>query len=232
MLLFSGKKVIVTSGATQEPLDQVRYLTNISRGTFGAMIADEAVIQGAEVYYIHGRNAAVPHFEHSMKMIPAQTVGDLLRELERLLLLEDAHVVIHSMAVSDFQVDMILNYQGRELRNEKINAGQSLTVHLKPTPNIIPRIKAWKNDVFLVGFELEPVEETQELVEIGRWSLVKNNMDLCVVRRLHKIKKEDHDAIFVNTKGEVQHHTGRSMIAKKLVRTVYYQMHPEAKPER
>lgn len=231
MLLLSDKKVIITSGATQEPLDQVRYLTNISRGTFGAMIADEAVIQGAEVYYIHGKNSAIPHFEHSMKMVPIQAVGDLLRELERLLLLEDAHVVIHSMAVSDFQLDMILNYQGRELRNEKINAGQSLTVHLKPTPNIIPRIKAWKNDVFLVGFELEPVEDTEELVEIGRWSLVKNNMDLCVVRRLHKIKKEDHDAIFVNTKGEVQHHTGRSMIAKKLVRTIYYQMHPEAKPE-
>lgn len=231
MLLFEGKKVIVTSGATQEPLDGVRFLTNISRGSFGAMIADEAVIQGAEVFYVHGKNAVIPHFAHSMRLVRVQTVADLLRELEHLIHVEDADVVIHAMAVSDFQVDMILNYQGRELRGEKINAGQSLTVHLKPTPNIIPRIKAWKNDIFLVGFELEPVEAESELIEIGRRSLRKNNMDLCVVRRLHRIRAEDHEALFVNMKGSVEKHKGRSLIAKKLVRAIYYQMHPEAAPE-
>lgn len=226
-MLFKDLKVIVTSGATQEPLDNVRFLTNISRGSFGAMIADEAVIQGAQVHYVHGKHAVIPHFIHSMKDIQVTSVVDLLRELERLLLLEDADVVIHAMAVSDFQVDMILNYQGRELRGEKINAGQSLTVHLKPTPNIIPRIKAWKNNVFLVGFELEPVDEEAELIDIGRRSLVKNHMDMCVVRRLHRIKKEDHDAIFVNIKGDVHKHSGRSMIAKKLVRAIYNELHPE-----
>lgn len=56
-MLLSGKKVIVTSGATQEPLDNLRYLTNIWRGSLGAMIADEAMIQQAEVYYLHGKGA-------------------------------------------------------------------------------------------------------------------------------------------------------------------------------
>ncbi len=226
-MLFKDLKVIVTSGATQEPLDTVRFLTNISRGSFGAMIADEAVIQGAKVYYVHGKHAVIPHFIHSMKDIQVTSVLDLLRELEHLLLMEDADVVIHAMAVSDFQVDMILNYQGHELKGEKINAGQSLTVHLKPTPNIIPRIKAWKNNVFLVGFELEPVEDESQLIDIGRRSNAKNHMDMCVVRRLHRIKKEDHEAIFVNTRGEVHRHSGRSMIAKKLVRAIYNELHPE-----
>lgn len=231
-MLLKGKKVIVTSGATQEPLDNVRYLTNISRGSFGAMIADEVMIQQADVYYLHGKHAVMPHFAHSMKTIEVRTTDDLLRELKRLLTKGDASIVIHALAVSDYAISDIFNAEGRALKGEKIHAGQDLTLHLKPTPNIIPHIKEWRKDVFLAGFELEPVESEEDLIEIGKKSLVKNNMDLAVVRRLHRIKREDHEAIFVNTRGEVERHFGKSSIAKKLVRTIYYELNPAEKPVR
>lgn len=230
-MLLSGKKVIVTSGATQEPLDNVRFLTNISRGSFGAMIADEAMIQQAEVYYLYGKGAVRPHFEHSMRLIEVRTTADLLREMHRLLVEFDASVVIHAMAVSDYIVESMEDPNGRQLKGEKIDADKPLTVRLRPSPNIIPRIKEWKRDAYLVGFELEPVESESELVEVGKRSLAKNHMDLAVVRRLHRIKKDDHDAVFVNTHGDVQIHHGKSVIAKELIRTIYQEVNPGARIE-
>ena len=76
-----------------------------------------------------------------------------------------------------------------------------------------------------------PVEDEAGLIEVGKRSLAKNHMDLAVVRRLHRIKKEDHDAVFVNTHGETEIHHGKSVIVKQLVRRIFREINPGARIE-
>ena len=51
---FFGKRVLILSGPTQEPLDPVRYVSNHSSGKMGKALADTATLQGAEVTFITG----------------------------------------------------------------------------------------------------------------------------------------------------------------------------------
>ncbi|SVC93802.1 uncharacterized protein METZ01_LOCUS346656, partial [marine metagenome] len=50
---ISKKKVLITSGGTREPIDAVRYISNLSSGRTGAAIADHFNDQGWDVYYLH-----------------------------------------------------------------------------------------------------------------------------------------------------------------------------------
>ena len=57
---LTGKKVLVTAGPTQEPIDPVRYITNHSSGKMGYAIAKAAMLRGAEVTLVSGRTAIEP----------------------------------------------------------------------------------------------------------------------------------------------------------------------------
>ncbi|MBI2036113.1 bifunctional phosphopantothenoylcysteine decarboxylase/phosphopantothenate--cysteine ligase CoaBC [Candidatus Microgenomates bacterium] len=59
---LAGKKVIVTSGATQEQLDAVRVITNKASGKMGAALADEAFLRGAKVVLIRSQQAVSPQY--------------------------------------------------------------------------------------------------------------------------------------------------------------------------
>ena len=51
---LKGKKILVTAGPTQEPIDPVRYITNHSTGKMGYAIAENAMLRGADVTLVTG----------------------------------------------------------------------------------------------------------------------------------------------------------------------------------
>ena len=57
---LSGKKILVTAGATRESIDPVRFITNHSSGKMGRAIARAAAVRGAEVTFIFGHMDAEP----------------------------------------------------------------------------------------------------------------------------------------------------------------------------
>ena len=70
-----GKKVLVTAGPTQEPIDPVRYITNHSSGKMGYAIAKAAMLRGAEVTLVSGPVAIKP--PAFVKLIPVVTAQDM-----------------------------------------------------------------------------------------------------------------------------------------------------------
>ncbi|MBN2820284.1 MAG: phosphopantothenoylcysteine decarboxylase, partial [Bacteroidales bacterium] len=52
--MLKGKKILLTVGPTRESLDPVRFITNESSGKMGFAIAEELIIEGAELIIISG----------------------------------------------------------------------------------------------------------------------------------------------------------------------------------
>ena len=95
---LAGRRVVVTAGATREPVDDVRFLGNRSSGKMGAALAEAAAARGADVTLVAGpETPAVP----GARRIDFETAADLERALADLA--PRADVVVMAAAVADFR---------------------------------------------------------------------------------------------------------------------------------
>ena len=93
---LNGKRVLVTSGPTHEPIDPVRYIANRSSGAQGTAIAQALVSAGAEVEFVTGPAAIAPPI--GAKVTQVQTAKEMLEAVEAAL---PCDVAIFAAAVAD-----------------------------------------------------------------------------------------------------------------------------------
>ena len=96
---LKGRRVLVTSGPTHEPIDPVRYIANRSSGAQGTAIATALVALGAEVVFVTGP-ATVPRPE-GVQVIEVETAREMLAAAESAL---PADVAVCAAAVADWYV--------------------------------------------------------------------------------------------------------------------------------
>ncbi|MET4102100.1 phosphopantothenoylcysteine decarboxylase/phosphopantothenate--cysteine ligase [Roseovarius sp. MBR-78] len=96
---LTGRRILVTSGPTHEPIDPVRYLANRSSGAQGTAIARALAALGAEVVFVTGP-ATVPPPE-GVEVIRVETAREMLAAVERAL---PADAAIFAAAVADWRV--------------------------------------------------------------------------------------------------------------------------------
>lgn len=110
-------KIIITSGPTNERIDSVMKITNMSTGTLGKVTAEtmlnangqywEAAEQVEKIYYIStkmARKPVVPHGqEHKLEFVTVESTDDLLNALKDILTREKIDLVVHSAAVGDYK---------------------------------------------------------------------------------------------------------------------------------
>src|SRR5436190_3851031 len=95
-----GRRVIVTSGPTHEPIDPVRYIANRSSGKQGHAIAGAAAALGAEVVLVSGPvNVPDPP---GVKVVKVETAQEMLSEVKRAL---PADAAVFAAAVGDWRID-------------------------------------------------------------------------------------------------------------------------------
>lgn len=97
-----GKRILVTSGPTQEPIDPVRYITNRSSGKQGYAIATAAADLGAEVILISGPTGLTP--PTGVQIINVETAKEMLQACKTHLPVD---VAVCAAAVSDWRVSDI-----------------------------------------------------------------------------------------------------------------------------
>lgn len=164
---FTGSKVLVTAGATVEPIDPVRYITNRSTGKMGYAMARAARRRGASVTLVSGPTNLAPPY------------GVLFREVKRAEEMRqavfdssgDCDIVIKAAAVSD--------YRPRDRAIHKIKKGaESLSLELVKNPDILAQLgeAKKKSPCFLVGF----AAETEDLLANARAKLRAKNLDMIV----------------------------------------------------
>lgn len=151
-LPLKNKKVVVTAGPTQEPIDGVRYISNRSSGKMGFAIAHCAHELGAEVTLIAGPTNLLP--------IPGiTTINIKTAEQMRLAVNENLQCdyIIMNAAVADFRP---INITSGKIKKNKM----SLSLNLKPTVDILNSIKD-KTSACLVGFALETENKEQNAIK-------------------------------------------------------------------
>jgi phosphopantothenoylcysteine synthetase/decarboxylase len=206
-------KIIVTSGATREYIDGVRFISNNSTGQLGCMIAAKALKQELEVIYIHGVGAPLPDQKNMLYVKPVTSTQDLVLAMEQALADSSVKAVIHPMAVSDFTPSDVIT-------GKVSSDGDKLVLTLVPTPKVINTVKEKRPDVFLVSFKLETGVSEEELIQKAEKSLVATGSDIVAANLLEQTGLETHKAVFVGPEGLIGSAQGKADIAAYLVSLV------------
>ena len=167
---LSGKKVLVTAGPTQEPVDPVRCLTNHSSGKMGYAIAKMAMLRGAEVTLVSGPTAIEPPL--FVKVVPVVTARDMFEAVTGVSDQQD--IIIKAAAVAD--------YRPKNVSEDKVKKkdGQAF-IELERTDDILKYLGQHKKDgQFLCGFSME----TKDMIGNSRAKLEKKNLDMVAANNL------------------------------------------------
>lgn len=167
---MTGKKVLVTAGATQEAIDPVRYITNHSTGKMGYALAKIAMRRGADVTLITTpTNLPAPLFADVVPVVSAQEMFDAVKERA-----PQMDIIIKAAAVAD--------YTPVSVSDEKIKKKDGdLSLPMRRTTDILAYLgEHRKPGQFICGFSME----TENLVENSKKKLQKKNADLIVANNL------------------------------------------------
>ncbi|HTA76684.1 MAG TPA: bifunctional phosphopantothenoylcysteine decarboxylase/phosphopantothenate--cysteine ligase CoaBC [bacterium] len=100
---WAGKKVLVTAGPTQEPIDPVRVISNHSSGKMGYALAQAALNRGAEVVLVTGPTRLAPPV--GVKVIKIKTANEMHRQVMKFL--PQMNVLVMAAAVADYRVKSV-----------------------------------------------------------------------------------------------------------------------------
>lgn len=159
---LAGKRITVTAGGNQEPIDPVRVITNRSSGKMGYALAEAARDRGAHVTLITSPTALSK--PAGIEVMPADTAIQMKEAVEKAV--RQADVLIMAAAVADYRV--------KDIAENKIKRDHGdLTLALVNTPDILSQVNG---DFLKIGF----AAESQNLVENARQKLDKKNLDLII----------------------------------------------------
>ncbi|TVP99437.1 MAG: bifunctional phosphopantothenoylcysteine decarboxylase/phosphopantothenate--cysteine ligase CoaBC [Roseinatronobacter sp.] len=142
---MSGKRVLVTSGPTHEPIDPVRYIANRSSGAQGAALAVALRDLGAEVIFVTGPASVPPPAGVAVHRV--ETAREMLAAVEAALPVDAA---IFAAAVADWRVENSLTQKIKKV------AQTSPSITLSENPDILATVCAHpERPKLVIGFAAE-----------------------------------------------------------------------------
>jgi len=157
---LAGKRIVVTAGGTQEPIDPVRHIGNRSSGKMGSALAEAARDRGAEVKLITAPTS-LPE-PAGIEMVHVRTAAQMKEAVNEAVTQADA--LIMAAAVAD--------YQPKDVVKGKIKKDSpSLTLELIRTPDILSEVKG---SFLRVGF----AAESEDIIANARHKLEQKRLDL------------------------------------------------------
>ncbi|SEW02187.1 bifunctional phosphopantothenoylcysteine decarboxylase/phosphopantothenate--cysteine ligase CoaBC [Halobacterium jilantaiense] len=178
---LDGEHVVVTSGATSEPIDPVRVLTNRSSGKTGRAVAAACYVRGADVTLVHG-DGDVPYAD----VCDVETAAEMTAAT--LDACEDADALVSAAAISDYTV---------EPSEEKIRSGRELTLDLQPTRKLLDAVRDEYPTLPIVGFKAETSGEDDAMVEAARGILDRSALSFVVANDASVMGGDETRALFV-----------------------------------
>lgn len=206
---LSGRRILVTSGPTHEPIDPVRYIANRSSGKQGHAIAAAAASLGADVTLVSGP-VAIPN-PPGVNTIRVETARDMLQAVENAL---PADCAIFCAAVADWRV---ANEGGQKFKKE---AGGLPPLSLTENPDILATVSRMgdKRPELVVGF----AAETEKVIAHAQAKLARKGCDWIVANDVsHEggVMGGDMNTVHLVTKTGVEDwpKMGKDAVAEKLV---------------
>jgi phosphopantothenoylcysteine decarboxylase/phosphopantothenate--cysteine ligase len=186
-----GKRIVVTAGGTQEPVDPVRCLTNRSSGKMGYALAEAARDRGAEVVLVSAPSSLPKPI--GMDVVNVGTAQEMYEAVKKSVTKADA--LIMAAAVAD--------YRPKKVSKSKIKRerASSLVLELERTPDIIGEVKG---KFLRVGF----AAESEDLVANAKGKLGEKGLDLIVANditaKFSGIGADNNQVVIIDRKGKIE----------------------------
>nr|WP_264475277.1 bifunctional phosphopantothenoylcysteine decarboxylase/phosphopantothenate--cysteine ligase CoaBC [Halorubellus salinus] len=183
---LAGEHVVVTSGATSEPVDPVRVLTNRSSGKTGRALARALYVAGATVTLVHP-DGDVPYAD----VVTVETASEMTDAV--LNVAGEADALVSVAAISDYTVASA---------DEKIRSGrENLTLELEPTRKLIDTVRDAHPDLPIVGFKAETSGDDAAMVEQARETLERADLAFVVANDANVMGADETRALLVHAEG-------------------------------
>ena len=185
---LQGKRVVVTAGPTEEPIDPVRVITNTSSGKMGYAIARAAREAGAEVTLISGP-VSLPT-PAGVARVDVRTAQEMFEAVKKDV--KGADVFISVAAVADYRV--------KNPSAQKIKKGNGAPrLELEENPDILAWVAALPKPPFCVGF----AAESENLAANAKAKLAKKKLPLIAANVAQDaIGRDDNAITLYDAKGE------------------------------
>jgi phosphopantothenoylcysteine decarboxylase/phosphopantothenate--cysteine ligase len=200
-------KILVTSGGTKIPIDRVRSITNMSRGTFGSRIADAFFAKGLgafaagnehgtpieKITFFMAKGSKTPTLQNNtyedgyrpIEYVEYSTFDDYKSGIEELLKKETYDIIVVAAAVSDYGV---ANYYNGKYRSRE----DDMCIKLVKLPKILPIMRKLAPNATICGFKLLVDSTNDELLQAMIKQFDESGVDLVVGNDLRNIKNDDH----------------------------------------
>ncbi len=170
-IILKGKKVLITAGPTQEPIDPVRFISNHSTGKMGYAIADKFAKAGADVTLVSGQ-VALKSPDTSINLVKVRSAREMYIATKEYF--EKADIIILSAAVADYTPAVVAEKKIKK-KEDTFNIELTKTTDIAKTLGQIKR-----PNQLMVGFALETDNEVENA--IGK--IKSKNLDMIVLNSL------------------------------------------------
>ncbi len=185
--LLSGKRLLITAGATLEMIDPVRAITNLSSGKMGYALAKVAVDMGATVTLISGATSINP--PPNVFNIIATSADNMYQAVMKNIAEQDIFIGVAAVA----------DYAPIETSTKKIKKSEhSLTLQLTKTKDILADVASLPNPPFCVGF----AAESEDLIEYASQKRITKKLPLIIANEaISALGNDDNQVTLIDENG-------------------------------
>lgn len=226
--------IAITAGGTEEPIDGVRKITNMSSGSLSWFCLQAVLsyiemhkIEAYTIHYIKApravTNKLTPEEASHINFIEVTNTQSVYNAVETLMKEVDVDIFIHAMAISDFSYAYSVTKSDlADELYESLNVNNLITK--KEIENILsnpkqkhrPEDKISSSQEIIMGFETTPkvislIKKMNPRTFLVGFKLVKHNEDNHMIKQAEKLRKTNNcDAVFANEASQlsVKEHAG------------------------
>ncbi len=190
--VLKGRHVVVTAGATREPIDPIRFVSNRASGTMGYALAVAARDAGAEVTLISAAASLAP--PAALTLVSVGTALEMRAAVQQACAAAD--ILIMNAAVADFRPAQVA---GQKIKKQGV-AGD-LVIELARNPDILAELIR-RTDLFKVGF----AAETQDLLENASAKLSSKGLQMIIANdAVASMSRDDIQVTLLEAGGGIMH---------------------------
>ena len=213
--------IVITAGGTNEKIDEVRHITNMSSGKLGMEIYSQIDLNliGSKVFYIYPKGSLFPAknlYSPNLTLIEVNDTASVEKAVREVITNNKIDVFIHAMAISDYTVDKVFsmddiinklsevasldkdiladtirNINGFDKSNKISSKSEEMFLSMKKTPKIIDMIKELDSNIFLISFKLLDGVSNKELIDVAQKQLVRTNSNYVIANDLSEIRLKE-----------------------------------------